>query len=151
MFKKKKLMWYRLALNNSEDEIPSGAVRRFHYTSTNDILDKIAEEGILIDKSESYKYGDPKAVWSNPKFTRAPSVEFWEYPENIIGNQYQFKDVEPNQIIKLHYTWSDLLKYILENYGVYEGIKQLEEIGLTDTPDYKEVYEKLLQLKNSKD
>lgn len=145
-------MWYRIAFDNlNNTEIPEGAERRFHYTSTNEVLDKIAKEGILVNKSESYKYGDPKAVWSNSKLVKVPSVEFWEYPENIIGNQYQFKDVNPNQIIRLHYTWSDLLKYILENNGVHEGIKQLEEIGLTDTPDYKEVYEKLLELKNSKD
>ena len=144
-------MWYRLALNDLEVEIPEGTVRRFHYTSTDEVLDKIAKEGILVEKSESFKYGDPKAVWSNPKFIRAPSVEFWEFPENIIGNQYQFKDVNPEQIIKLHYTWDDDLKYILENYGVIEGIKIIEEAELINEPQYKKVYQKLLELKNSKD
>lgn len=145
-------MWYRIAtITNSNIEIPQGAQRRFHYTSTDEILDKIAKEGILVEKSQSYKYGDPKAVWSNSKFTRAPSVEFWEYPENIIGNQYQFKDVKPEQIIRLHYTWDDDLKYILENFGVIEGLKRIEEADLLDVPKYKTIYDKLLELKNSKD
>lgn len=142
-------MWYKIALIQNDKEIPEGTVRRFHYTSSDEILEKIAEEGILVNKSESYKYGDPKAVWSNSKLVSLPSVEYWEYPKNIIGNQYQFNDVMPEQIIKLHYSWSDILEYILENYSIEEGIERIEDADLIYEPKYKEVYEELLKIKNS--
>jgi len=149
-----KIMWYRFATKiirppkPGEIEIPEGMSRRFHYTSSDEILDQIAKEGLKREKSESWKYGDPKAIWSNPKMVndRNPTVEFWEDPKHIIGDQYQFKDVLPEQIIAKHYSWYSTLHYILdmlknEKMSIEEILQRLEL--LKDTHPYDKVYEEI--------
>lgn len=153
-------MWYRIASEKHpwinyplSKTIPEGAKRRIHYTSSDQNLDKIKEEGILVDKSESYKYGDPKAVWSNPaseqlikSFSHKPLVEFYTDPEKIEGDQYSFYDVSPDQILGVYPSWHSKLIYLLENYGVEGSLKTLEDLGLKNSPEYEEVYYYLLKI-----
>ena len=150
-------MWYRLAAQHKylnephSKEVPEGMVRRVHYTGSNELLDKIESEGILVNNSQSYKSGDPKAVWSNPStpesykdFQHKPLVEFYADPEKIIGDQYSYEDVKPEQILGTYPTFHRNLIYIMKNFGVEGGIQKIEELGYdkpdSDNPNYYQVY-----------
>lgn len=144
-------VWYKFCQERpkkpNESEIPEGMQRRFHYTSDDDVLDKIKDQGILVDKSTSWMYGDPRAVWSNPNMVNEykPTVEFWEDPKKIIGDQYQYHDVPPIQIVAVHKSWHPYLHYLLDNYSLDEAIQMAE--GVKDTPKYAPVYEALVNIK----
>jgi hypothetical protein len=148
-----EIVWYRFASElkfppkPGTIEIPEGMVRRFHYTSEDELLDKIAEEGIRVDKSQSWKYGDPKAVWSNSKIVNEnkPTVEYFEDPKHIIHDQYQFKDVSPDQIIALHRSWHPYLHCALENFSPEEAIRRIRESDAADIWPYNKVLEELLK------
>lgn len=124
--------------------LPPGTVRRFHYTDDAESLKSIAKHGLLLDHSRSWKYGDPKAIWSSPRqISDKPQIEFWEYPENLISDTYQFRNVLPNQILAVHDDWHDLYWHLIESHTPEEIISKLEEIGLTNVDRYKQVYEYL--------
>ncbi len=130
--------------------LPPGTVRRFHYTDDEESLKSIAKNGLLVERSKSWKYGDPKAIWSSPRqISDKPQIEFWEYPENIISNIYQFKNVLPNQILALHEPWHELYWLLIEDHSPEEIISKLEKLELTDVDRYKQIYEYLKKnLKN---
>jgi hypothetical protein len=161
-------MWYRLAAQHKylnephSKDIPEGMARRVHYTGSNELLPKLESEGILVNNSESYKSGDPKAVWSNPStpesyknFQHKPLVEFYADPEKIIGDQYSYDDVKPEQILGTYPTFHRNLNYIMKNFGVEGGIKKIEELGYdkpdSDNPNYYQVYLVLKEIQRKED
>lgn len=122
--------------------LPPGTVRRFHYTDSLESLKSIAKHGLLLDRSESWKYGDPKAIWSSPRqISDKWQIEFWEYPENIISDIYQFKNVLPNQILALHEPWHKLYFLLTEDHSPEQIISKLEDLDLQNVGEYKDVYE----------
>lgn len=148
-------MWYKLATKletppkPGEVEIPAGMIRRFHYTKSDELLPIIAKEGLKVNKSESWKYGDPKAVWSNPEIIRGkPSIEYWESPKHIISNQYQFKDVSPEQIVAIHPSWHSKLHYVLDILNNGEMSKEEIIRRLNDIKDIQP-YDKILEILNN--
>ena len=151
-------MWYKFSQNNNPNNnefpepgtlpIPSGTSRRFHYTKVDDdYLPTLKQEGLKREKSESYKYGDPMAIWSTPSMPNTPNsvVEYWEDPKNLQSDIYQFNDVAPHQILAIHEPWHDLYRYI-KPYGLDEAIRRLKELMPDDEPTFKdERYVKVLK------
>lgn len=154
-------MWYRTAAEKHpwlnyplSKEIPEGAKRRLHYTSSDDVLlDEIKQQGLRVDKSIGHAYGDPRAIFSNPaseqlmrEFQDKPLVEF-HAPENTIeGDQYSYSDVSPDQILGVYPSWYQKLIYLVKKQGVEGSIKYLESNKLTDDNTYSKVYDYLLKM-----
>ena len=154
-------MWYRTAAEKHpwlnyplSKEIPEGAKRRLHYTSSDDVLlDEIKQQGLRVDKSIGHAYGDPRAIFSNPaseqlmrEFQDKPLVEF-HAPENTIeGDQYSYSDVSPDQILGVYPSWYQKLIYLVKKQGVEGSIKYLEDNKLTDDNTYSKVYDYLLKM-----
>jgi len=149
-------MWYRKIISSTNNEIhkpgnlpiPEGMSRRFHYTKTDD-LDALRNEGLRLDKSESYKYGDPRAIWSSPNFPNwiKPVVEYWENPKNLQSDVYQFNDVAPHQILTIHEPWHEIYRYAKEHFSLDEGIKKLQELMPFKDERYVKTLEQLLKEK----
>ena len=112
-------MWYRTAAEKHpwlnyplSKDVPEGSVRRLHYTSDDDVLlDQIKQQGLLVDMSKGHDFGDPRAIFSNPateelarQFKEKPLVEFHTPADNIIGDQYSYADVSPEQILGVYPT-----------------------------------------------
>lgn len=135
-------------------EIPEGTKRRLHYTSSDDVLlDHIKQQGLLVNQSKGHEYGDPKAIFSNPatedlsrQFKEHPLVEFYTPEDNIIGDQYSYSDVTPDQILGVYPSWYSKLIYLIEKRGIENSIKYLEEVNLIDDPNYSKVYNYLLKM-----
>lgn len=127
--------------------IPEGTSRRFHYTKTDD-LDSLRNEGLKLDKSESWKYGDPRAIWSSPGFPNwiKPVVEYWEHPKNLVSDTYQFNDVSPDQILAIHEPWHESYRYVMDHFGLDDAIKRVEEIMPMEK--YEKVLERLKEEKS---
>jgi len=119
-------------------------VTRYHYTDSDETLEKILRDGIKVDKSRSWQFGDPKAIWSNPYYIEGkPVVEFLEDPKNIHGDQYQFVDVPPERIIKGHKSWHPTLKFVLDNFGAKDGIERIYEAGIENDYPYNLILKEL--------
>jgi hypothetical protein len=130
--------------------IPEGMSRRFHYTKADD-LDALRKEGLKLEKSESHKYGDPRAIWSRdvyPYDTTLPVVEYWEDPKYLESNIYSFKDVKPHQILTIHEPFHQIYHYMKENFNLDDAIKALQDLNLDD-PRYKKTLEQLLKEKEN--
>lgn len=135
-------------------EIPEGSRRRLHYTSDDDVLlDQIKQQGLLVDKSKGHEQGDPRAIFSNPaseelakQFIEKPLVEFHTPADNIIGDQYSYSDVTPEQILGVYPSWYSKLRYLVEKRGVDDSIKYLKEMNLTEDIVYSQVYKYLLKM-----
>jgi predicted GNAT family acetyltransferase len=133
----------KYASDNNSNEL----VRRFHYTDSDETLEKIAKEGIRVEKSQSWKYGDPKAIWSNDYYIeRKPVIEFLEDPKNIIGNQYQFVDVPPERIIGVYKSWYPDLDWVIKSYGVEGGIAAIHDREVSDLYPFNLILEELNQM-----
>lgn len=135
-------------------EIPEGTKRRLHYTSDDDVLlDQIKQQGLLVDKSVGHAYGDPRAIFSNPatedlarQFKEHPLVEFYTPEDNIIGDQYSYADVTPDQILGVYPSWYSKLVYLVEKRGIENSIQYLQETGLFKDGPYSKVYDYLLKM-----
>ena len=128
----------------SEEQNQKRLVTRYHYTDSDATLEKILKEGIKVDRSQSWKYGDPKAIWSNDyPVENKPIVEFLEDPKNIHGNQYQFVDVPPERIVNVYKSWFSKLKYLLENFSPAEGIERIHESGIENDYPYNLILKEL--------
>ena len=137
-------MWYRFAAEKHpwlnyplSKDVPEGSVRRLHYTSSDDVLlDQIKQQGLLVDKSQGHIQGDPKAIFSNPasedllrqlRGNDKPIVEFHTPAENIIGDQYSYADVSPDQILGVYPSWYSKLIYLVEKRGIQGSIDFLKD------------------------
>jgi hypothetical protein len=154
-------------------EIPEGSRRRLHYTRGDDVLqrdlplldqikqrddillDQIKQQGLLVDKSRGHIHGDPKAIFSNPASPEmlkdlqqrgSSFVEFHAPEESIIGNQYSYADVTPEQILGVYPSWYSKLTYLVENRGVEDSIKFLNENDVLRDGMYSQVYKYLLKM-----
>jgi len=135
-------MWYKFSQQESEEQ--NNLVTRYHYTDSDATLEKILKEGIKVDHSQSWKYGDPKAIWSNPYYIEGkPVVEFLEDPKNIHGDQYQFVDVPPERIVNVYKTWYPELKYVLDTFGAKDGIERIYEAGIENDYPYNLILKEL--------
>lgn len=154
-------MWYRTAAENHpwlnyplSREIPEGTKRRLHYTSSDDVLlDEIKQQGLKVDKSIGHAYGDPKAIFSNPasdqlirEFQEKPLVEFHTPADNIIGDQYSYADITPDQILGVYPSWYSKLIYLVEKRGIDGAINFLKDNDLIKDGIYAKVYEYLLKM-----
>lgn len=124
--------------------IPAGMERRFHYTHP-DNIESIKQHGLSPKFSNSYKYGDPKAIWSEgERFKKSyediskPVVEFYDDPENWKGLPYSFTDVPAEHIIAIHLNWHKAYRYIKEHNIPIEDVE-----AVSDEPDYKLCYDAL--------
>ncbi len=152
-------MWYRTAAEKHpwinyplSKEVPEGSVRRLHYTSDDDVLEQIKQQGLLVDMSKGHEYGDPKAIFSNPateeltkQFKEKPLVEFHTPADNIIGDQYSYADVSPEQILGVYPSWYSKLIYLVEHHGIDGGIDYLKNHPQRNGI-YAKVYEYLLKM-----
>jgi hypothetical protein len=152
-------MWYRTAAEKHpwinyplSKDVPEGSVRRLHYTSDDDVLEQIKQQGLLVDKSKGHAHGDPKAIFSNPaseeltkQFKEKPLVEFHTPADNIIGDQYSYADVSPEQILGVYPSWYSKLIYLVEHHGIDGGIDYLKNHPQRNGI-YAKVYEYLLKM-----
>ena len=111
-----------------EAPIPQGMVRRFHYTSQNNI-ESIKQNGLTTSHSTGTKVGDPVAIWSNPDFPgwEKPVVEFWDDPKNYEANPIaRAGNVPPNQIVAIHEPWHQ--EYREVKAGLEKGTTSLKNL-----------------------
>ena len=154
-------MWYRTAAEKHpwlnyplSKDVPEGSVRRLHYTSDDDVLlDQIKQQGLLVDRSKGHAHGDPRAIFSNPateqlsrEFQEKPLVEFHTPADNIIGDQYSYADITPDQILGLYPSWYSKLIYLVEKRGIDGAINFLKDNDLIKNGIYAKVYEYLLKM-----
>lgn len=71
--------------------IPSGHVRLYHYTDSDETLDKIAHEGIKLSAAKGHTYSEPNGVWASAEQPRPGKsfVEFHLHPDDtrwVVGN-----------------------------------------------------------------
>lgn len=115
--------------------VPEGRVRRFHYTD-GDNLESIRQHGIKLDKSKSWKQGDPRAVWSSDKIISSkPTIEFHVDPKKLISDTYQFGDVPVEDIIAIHEPWHEKYFYIKEELDNGSWTMQDLHDRMKDIPD----------------
>lgn len=155
-------MWYRTAAEKHpwinyplSKDVPEGSIRRLHYTSDDDTLEQIKQQGLLVDKSRGHVQGDPKAIFSNPasedilkqlRGNEKPIVEFHAPSDNIIGDQYSYADVSPEQILGVYPSWYSKLIYLVEKRGIDGAINYLKDNDLIKDGPYAKVYEYLLKM-----
>ena len=75
-----------------------------------------------------------------------PIVEFHTPAENIIGDQYSYADVSPDQILGVYPSWYSKLIYLVEKRGIQGSIDFLKDNEILKNDLYAQVYHYLLKM-----
>jgi len=151
--------------------IPSGHVRLYHYTDSDETLDKIAQHGIRLQHAKGHTYAEPNGVWASAERPRPGKsfVEFSLHPSDkrwIVGNpthwgtdargwtdeharEWEKKqsnvalagDVEPHEITSIHKSWHHHARYALNNPEVERGWHAGEFEWMKGDPEYGKVHD----------
>lgn len=123
--------------------IPEGHVRLYHQTVESS-LPTIEKEGIKLSKARGIE--GPKGIWASkpnkngegfyghPK--NEPTVEF-SVPEEEWKKSFPAlqRDIEPHEIIGVHYPWHNIVRYMHKN-NMIDGVKKGEHDHLLKHPDW---------------
>ncbi len=122
--------------------VPEGHVRLYHQTGEHN-LPSIEKEGIKLSSAKGIE--GPKGIWaSEPKDGKGfyghpkdePTVEF-SVPEEEWKKSHPSlqRDIQPHEIIGIHYPWHDAVRYMHKN-NMIDRVKKGEYDHLLQYPDW---------------
>jgi hypothetical protein len=132
--------------------VPPGTIRLYHYTRSEEWLDAILRDGVLLSHALGETYGEPNMVWASAQKPAGEAwyVEFWadpttdldigrvdpgrnvkagiKWPEGRGANVTMVGDVPPDRILTYNRPWFSTYRYLRNDPDRYGTIEQLEAL-----------------------